>query len=109
MHIYTDDTIIFIDRLHRDAISLVANEYSWKNITDKVENWLFVLVRGPELHDLPQFVKDGVRHIHGAGPHTAAEHADCHDGQHLRARDRAKREGVCEASKYLQYTILLTK
>lgn len=67
---------------------------------------MFVSVHRPKLHHVPEFVEDGVRYIHGIGTYTATEHANCHDGQHLRARDWAKREGVGEASKYVPNDII---
>ena len=46
--------------------------------------------------DLPGRDEARFRHLHDYGADPAVEHVDRHDGQHLRARHPAKREGIRE-------------
>lgn len=48
-------------------------------------------------HDVSRSEQDSVRFVHGLRSHFTPKHANSDDGQHLRPRDRAKREGMDEA------------
>lgn len=67
--------------------------------TDFHECFLCLTVRGVQLLAIRAADKDRVRHLHAAGAHPAAEHADCHDGQHLQSGHCQVRERMAQTGE----------
>ena len=51
-------------------------------------------LRSTGQNDLPRSHHDRLCHFHGDGAHFVAQHVDRHDGQHVRPRHPAEREGI---------------
>lgn len=60
-------------------------------------------VRWSKQNKLSKSQQDGICHLHGPRANLTAQHADSHDGQHVRARDRAERKGMGETGRYTFY------
>ena len=59
------------------------------------------LVRFAWRESVPQHGEDSVRSLPNPDPHPAPEHADRHDGQHLRHCHRKVGEGVSKTSQFI--------